>query len=271
MGESLVFGRNGMKHLGLSRGYDIDFNPQHSSFDVYLYLGSKENRVLISDTSPLSRQPAILEAIDQFGVWGKRIDIWLTLERNGKQIQTTTHRSFRTHVKPYFGRLKILDMNKDVDLRKTYAGIGTGRTLSRLINGRHYFQNGITLETKERYRGFDCTTFPLTMFSIKNFPPRGYGLHVAILAGICKLNPERLTTKELKKRFIEKSLPQGVYIIFSEGHIMLFDSYYGLDMIFEWNKGGLIITPAKERKLRSINNLWWIGELPDKCRQCFPS
>ena len=270
MGESLIFGRNGMRHLGLSRGYDIDFNPQHSSINVYLYLGSKENRVLISGTSPLSRQPAILEAIDQFGVWGNKIDIWLALERNGKRIQTTSHRSFRTHVKPYFGRLKILEMNQDVDLRKTYAGIGTGRTLSGLINGRYYFRNGSTLETKNRFRGFDCTSFPLTLFLIKNFPPRGYGLHVGILSGICKHKLERLKTKELKKRFIEKSLPQGVYIIFSEGHVMLYDSYYGLNMIFEWNKGGLIITPAEERKLRSKNNLWWIGELPDKCRQCFP-
>jgi len=267
----LVFGRNGMRHLGLSRGYDIEFYLQDRSSLLFLCVGNLDNRVLITGTTPFSRQAAVLNAIDEFGVWRDKINIWLTTEKQGKQLYTSPHRSFRTHVKPYFGRLKILDMNQDADLKKTYAGIGVGRTLSGLINGRYYFRNGSTLETKERYRGFDCTTFPLSLFSIKNFPPHGYGLHVAILTGICKLNLERLTTNELKKRFIERSFPPGVYIIFSEGHVMLYDSYYGLNLLFEWNKGGLIITPAEERKLRAKHNLWWIGELPDKCRQCFPS
>jgi hypothetical protein len=260
-----------MRHLGLNRGYDIDFNPLHRSYDVYLYLGNKDNRVLISGTTALSRQAAILNAIDEYGVWGSKIDIWLTSERRGKQREKTPHRSFKTHVKPYYGKLKILDMIQDINLRKTYAGIGIGRTLSRSINGRYYFRNGSTLETRDRFRGFDCTTFPLTLFSIKNFPPHGYELHSAVLAGICKHGIKRVTTNELRNSLLENNLQDGVYIIFSEGHILLYDSYYGMNMFFEWNKGGLIITPAYEKKLRSKHNKWLIGELPDKCRQCFPS
>ena len=195
-----------MRHLGLSHGYDIDFYQQDKSSLLFLCVGNKGNRVLISGTTPFSRQAAILNAIDELGVWGARIDVWLTTEKHGKLVYTSTRRSFRTHVKPYFGRLKILDINQDADLRKTYTGIGIGRTLTGLINGRYYFRNGNALETKERYRGFDCTTFPISLFSIKNYTAHGYGLHVAILAGICKFKSERMTTNELKKRF-EKNEP----------------------------------------------------------------
>jgi len=81
MGTGLNFTK--MTDLGISRGFDLQYSLVDKSLKLYLCVGQEDNRVLVTGTTPLSRQAAVLSAIDQFGKWGQTIQLWMVSEKNG--------------------------------------------------------------------------------------------------------------------------------------------------------------------------------------------
>lgn len=233
-GTGLTF--TGMNDLGISKGFELKFHNGDPSAQLYLYIGHEANRVLISGTTPLSRQGAVLAAIDQFSNWGIPINVWMGSERNGTRAALTRPVSYVTHVKPFCGQLNITGIAND-DPKMTYSGNGFGRLLSRQINGRYYFVHGGKLETAPRMRGFDCTTFPMALFGIhRGLPGKGYGKDLCDLLKASRCGLEEIRSIHLKQMFIEDTIPNGVYVLFSQGHVLLYNS--DLNILYEFTYGG---------------------------------
>lgn len=264
MGTGLSFAA--MTHLGMSRGFDLQYRLADKSLQLFLCVGQEDNRVLVTGTTPFSRQPAVLNAIDQFGKWGQTIQLWMVSEKNGTLAARTPPISYRTYVKPFYGKLTISQIASDQP-RMTYSGNGTGRLLSKLINNRYYFIYSGKLEIDEYMRGFDCTSFPMVLLGVPRIEQPGYGKQLCDAAGaeICDL--EQLKSADLGKRFRENTIPSGLYIIFSAGHVMLYDA--DKNTLHEFNYGGFKTTPAGQRQLKAPQDLWWARKLKETYRPLF--
>jgi hypothetical protein len=162
--------------------------------------------------------------------------------------------------------LTISDIAKD-DPAMTYPGNGYGRVLSPLINDRYYFKYAGKYETDNTKRGFDCTTFPMALFSIPLLPPPGYGKQLSDAAGATQCDYEQKKSADLEKEFQENSTPGGLYILFSEGHVLLYNS--DINTLYEFTYGGFKATPAGLRTMTAAHNLWWMRKLPETLRPCF--
>ena len=265
-GSSHGLSFSGMNHLGLGHGFNLDFNVFDKTAKVYLCVGTDDNRVLVTGTTPRSRQEAVLAAIDKLGKWAQKIDLWMVSEKNGTTAAKTAPVKFLTHVKPYDGRLTITDFAA-AQPRLTYPGNGHGRVLSERMNNRYYFALGGLLETVELNRGFDCTTFPMALLSIRHLPAPGYGKQLCDAAGAVQCELEQLERSDLEQRFADDSIPAGIYIVFSAGHVLLYNS--DVNTLYEFNYGGFRATPAGERPMHAPQNLWWVRKLDEKYRPCF--
>ena len=265
MGTGLTFA--GMTDLGIGHGFDLQFHLTDKTAQLYLCVGQQGNRVLVTGTTPLTRQGAVLAAIDQFGKWGQEIQLWMVAEKNGVPAVQTPPVKYLTHVKPFYGKLTISSISADQP-QMTYPGNGCGRLLSRSINGRYYFVYGGKFETNNLMRGFDCTTFPMALFAVhRRLPGKGYGKDLGDLLGVSKCDLEQIKSADLKKRFTEDTIPVGVYLLFSEGHVLLYNS--DINMLYEFNYGGFRKTPAMQRHLHATHDLWWMRKLPDSYRPFF--
>ena len=256
----------GMSPLGIKRGLDLAFNLIDKSSDLYLCVGDEDNRVLITGTTPISRQADVLNAIDQYGRWGQAISLWMVTEKQGTLTARTLPVDYKAHVKPYYGRLSISGFAADHP-RLTYPGNGIGRLLSPLINDRYYFTYGGKLETDDDMRGFDCTSFPMALLSIPRIAPPGYGKQLCDAAGATKCALEQMKSADLKKRFQEKTIPSGIYILFSSAHVLLYNA--DLNWLYEFSYGGFFSTSAAQKELRAPQDLWWMRKLDDKYRPAF--
>lgn len=264
MGTGLSFTR--MTDLGIAHGFDLQYSLVDKSAKLYLCVGQEDNRVLVTGTTPLSRQEAVLAAIDQFGKWGQNIQLWMVAEKGGAVTARTQPVNYLAQVKPYYGKLKISEISTDQP-PMTYPGNGKGRLLSKLINGRYYFIYGGKLETSNQMRGFDCTSFPMALLSIARIDSPGYGKQVCDAVGATKCDIEQVKGAELAKRFKEDTIPIGLYILFSEGHVLLYNS--DINMLYEFNYGGFRATPAGQRQLQAPRDLWWMRKLSETYRPCF--
>ncbi|HEY7235158.1 MAG TPA: hypothetical protein VH539_13485 [Gemmatimonadaceae bacterium] len=256
----------GMTHLGISRGYDLQYSVADRTAKLYLCVGDEDNRVLISGTTPASRQDAVLDAIDETQCWSQKVNLWMVAEKNGRAVAKTTPVKFLTHVKPYYGRLTISQIATDYP-KMTYPGNGNGRTLTKAINNRYYFRNGDKLETTPLNRGFDCTTFPMALLAIPSLPQPGYGKQLAEAAGAVPCDLEQMQSSDLHQKFADNTIPNGLYVLFSAGHVMLYHS--DINWLFEFNYGGYRDTPAPDRELKAPQNLWWMRKLDERYRACF--
>lgn len=265
MGTGLNFTK--MTDLGISRGLDLQYNLVDKSLKLYLCVGQEDNRVLVTGTTPLSRQAAVLSAIDQFGKWGQTIQLWMVSEKNGTLTAQTPRVNYLTHVKPYYGKLRISDIQTDQALKCTYPGNGIGRLLSKLINDRYYFIYNGFLETNDQMRGFDCTSFPMALLSIPRLPLPGYGKQLCDAIGATKCDIEQVKSADLEKRFKDNSIPGGKYILFSAGHVMLYNS--DINTLYEYTFGGFKTTPAGQRQLQAPQGLWWMRKLGDAYSSSF--
>jgi hypothetical protein len=258
-----------MTHQGIGKGYDLNFSvvdPAHTS--VYLCIGDNDNRVLISHTSPASREAAVLSAIDDLRQWATWIDVWLVAETGRATIGGTMPVKFFTHVKPYYGALTLTGFGTDSP-PLTYAGNGSGRLLSRQINGRYYFTYANRLETEPARRGFDCTTFPMALFEIRRLPGSKTGMDLADAANAVPCDLEELTPKQLHEHFAAGDIPRGIYIVFGTwgssgaGHVLLYDA--DLNWLFEFNSSpvnGYQDCPAPQRNLTpNPTAKWWVRRL----------
>ena len=230
---ALSFG--GMTDLGIDRGLDLQFQIIDRTTDLYMCVGRSDNRVRITGTTPLSRQAPVLAAIDQFGKWGETVPLWMVTYKGGVLSAQSRPVSYQTPVKPFYGRLKISDIAADIP-RLTYPGNGMGRLLSKAINGRYYFVYGGKLETASAMRGFDCTSFPMALLSIPNLPSPGYGRQLCEAAHAEQCDMEQLKRADLEARFKSNSIPNGVYVLFSEGHVPLYNS--DVNTLHEFTHGG---------------------------------
>jgi hypothetical protein len=156
-----------LKSLG---GFDLKYSLTDKAATAYLCVGKEDNRVKVTGTTPSSRRDSVLDAIDQFGKWGESIQLWMISEKNGTITARTKPLSCTTHVKPYYGELKISEIAKDGMI---YPGNGLGRLLSPRINNRYYFVYGGKFETDNNMRGFDCTSFPMALFSLRSLTSPG--------------------------------------------------------------------------------------------------
>jgi len=257
---------SGMTDLGVGRGLDLQFHVPDKSADLYLCVGRADNRVSINGTTPLSRQASVLAAIDQFGKWGANVQIWMAAYKRGALIAQSPPVSYLTHVKPFYGRLKISDIAADMP-RLTYPGNGAGRLLSKPINGRHYFIYGGRLETVPDMRGFDCTSFPMALLSIPHLRAPGYGKQLCEAAHAEPCDMEQLKRADLEARFKANSIPNGLYVLFSEGHVLLYNS--DINILHEFTHGGYRSTPASSRPMPAAHDLWWMRKLSESYRPGF--
>ena len=155
----------------------------------------------------------------------------------------------------------------------TYPGNGIGRRLSKEINDRYYFINGAAFENNNMMRGFDCTTFPMALLAIPNLPSPGYGKQLCDAAGAARCGIEQIKSSDLQRRFKDDDIPEGICILFSEGHVMLYNS--DINMLYEFNeKDGshdarFRVTPAGDRALPAKHGLWWMRKLDESYRPSF--
>lgn len=261
---SLIF--IGMTHLGIKKGFNLEYSVSDKTAKLYLCIGIAENRVLINNTTPLSRQAQVLNAVDKLGRWAEEVEIWMVAERDGKIISTPTKQKYLTHVKPHFETLTVTGIAA-AQPALTYPGNGLGRLLSSEINNKYYFVHGGKLETSRKMRGFDCTTFPMALLKISSLPSPGYGKQLCDAADAKKCGLEQIKTKELKTKFNENTISGGKYILFSEGHVLLYDS--DLNNLHEFNFGGYKRTPAYQRDLKAKHDLWWMRKLDEEYNACF--
>jgi hypothetical protein len=263
-GTGLSF--SGMTDLGISHGLDLQYSLVDKSSKVYLCVGQQDNRVLVTGTTPSSRQATVLNAIDLFGKWGQNIQLWMVSEKNGVSAARTQPVNYLTHVKPYYGKLRISEIAADQP-RMTYPGNGKGRLFSKLINNRYYFIYGGKLETNDPMRGFDCTSFPMALLSISSIAPPGYGKQLCDAVGAAKCDLEQVKSADLGKRFKDNTIPGGLYILFSAGHVMLYNS--DINTLYEFNYGGFRATSAGQRQLQAPQDLWWMRKLGEAYRPSF--
>ena len=258
-----------MSDLGINFGFDLKFQFVNKLAQLHLCVGREDNRVLITGTTPASRQDSVLAAIDALGKWGETIQLSMVAEQQGRIVARTAPIQYKSYVKPFSGALTI----SDVAAAKpplTYPGNGYGRLLSRQINGRYYFKLGGKLETDNRMRGFDCTSFPMALLGLGKLPGKGYGKDLCDAAQGAKCDLEQLKGSEFEKRFKEDSIPYGIYILFSEGHVLLYNS--DINWLYEFTKGGFKKTHGAEKDLRVLSgrpDLWWMRKLPDTYRSRF--
>ena len=261
-----VLAFSGMTDLGVGRGLDLQFHFADKSADLYLCVGRPDNRLRITGTTPLSRQASVLAAIDQLGKWGESVQIWMLAYKGRALVAQSRPASYVTHVKPFYGQLKISDMASDTP-RLTYPGNGAGRLLSKPINGRHYFVYGGKLETASAMRGFDCTSFPMALLSIPNLPAPGYGKQLCEAAHAEPCDMEQLKRADLEARFKSNSVPSGLYVLFSEGHVLLYNA--DANTLHEFTHGGYRATPASSRPMPAAHDLWWMRKLSESYRPRF--
>jgi hypothetical protein len=260
----LIF--KGMSDLGILKGFNLDYHVRDATLDLFLCVGKTDNRVKINKTTPLTRQSMVLKSLDELGKWGVDVELWMTAEKNGIQIAKTAPVKYKNHVKPYYGTLMISDIASD-DPKMTYPGNGKGRLLSKAINNRYYFIYGGKLEDDEKNRGFDCTSFPMALFSIPKLTLPGYGKQVCEAVNAAQCGLEQQTSEAMAQLFKNNTIPVGLYMLFSAGHVMLYDSYK--NMLHEFNFGGFKSTYAAHRSLKAPQNLWWMRKLPESYRSAF--
>lgn len=256
----------GMSDLGVGYGFDIQYSLADKSKTLYLCVGEDDNRVVVTGTTHKSRQAPILKAIDDLGQWAQPIKIWLVAEKSGSPPVVSSQVNFITHVKPFCGALNIGDIAAD-DPAMTYPGKGKGRLLTESINEKYYFQYAGRFEKEADNRGFDCTSFPMALLSIPSLPAPGYGKQLCMAAGAIECELEQVHSKVLSDKFSKDQIPRGLYILFSAGHVMLYNS--DINTLYEFNYGGFWLTSAGQKLLQAPQDLWWMRKLDEKYRPCF--
>ncbi len=264
VGKGLTFG--GMTYQEKRGGCDLTYSIADKAAQLYLCIGSEDNRVLVSGTTPTTREAAVLNAIDQTGKWAQKAPFWMTAEKGGSVLARTAAVQVQTHVKPYYGKLKISEFTADSPAL-TYPGNGHGRLLSKPINDRYYFIYNGQVQTEAKLRGFDCTSFPMALLSVGSLPKPGYGKQLceALQAQICGF--EQMSKETVEDRLRWNKFPNGIYILFSAGHVLLYNS--DINTLHEFNYGGYRKTVNGGREMSAPQGLWWMRKLDEKYRPFF--
>ena len=68
-------------------------------------------------------------------------------------------------------------------------------------------------------------------------------------------------------KFKEDTIPVGLYVLFSEGHVLLYNS--DINYLYEFTLGGFRGQPAAARPMIAPRDLWWMRKLPERYRPFF--
>ena len=190
----------------------------------------------------------------------------MVAEKDKKVVSETGKVNYVTHVRPFDGKLTIGNISNQT-LKLTYPGNGSGRLLSEEINGKRYFIYGGRFETLNSNRGFDCTSFPMVLFEIARLAAPGYGKQVGDALAVETCDLEQVSKTALEAHFKADDIPVGIYLLFSEGHVLLYNS--DLNTLYEFNYGGFRATKASEREMVAKHGLWWMRKIPETYRPQF--
>lgn len=110
-----------------------------------------------------ARCDAFIGIVDKHDFWGTKIGLIIYLLREGIIVWASEPCPLPAPVRPFDGTLTPAGIGADAGQpRMVYCGTGKkpfiGRFLKRIAGHRMFYYGGI-LETDNRLRGFDCTTF----------------------------------------------------------------------------------------------------------------
>jgi peptidoglycan hydrolase-like protein with peptidoglycan-binding domain len=184
-----------------------------------------------SDLIGRDQLPALLaqlEEIDATGAWGRKAHCAAYITRDDVIVSRTAGTvSFDCPVKPYPGPIgdssvpSVLDViQADPGGPWTYTENGepmkSGSMLHELpLNGKYFFKYAGLFTIKNTLRGFDCTTYPGSIFGL---PSTSMGSFDAI-CGAMMARPVGIEKVKLTEflRFMEGHTT-GTYIVFIGGH-----------------------------------------------------
>lgn len=264
--KSVILTFSKMTDHGVKSGFDLAFGCNDHSATCYLCVNSTDNRVLITGTTPKSRRDTVLQAIDNTKKWGTNILLWMIAEKDKKVVAESGKVNYLAHVQPFDGNLTIGNIANQ-SLKLTYPGNGTGRLLSEEINGKRYFIYAGRFEALNANRGFDCTSFPMVLFEIARLAAPGYGKQVGEALSVVTCDLEQVSKLVLEAHFKANDIPAGIYLLFSEGHVLLYNS--DINTLYEFNFGGFRATLASERDMAAKHGLWWMRKIPETYRSQF--
>ncbi len=273
-------------------GYKVSaqMKPMPAGAAILLFADSPANSLDITGGHDLEK---LLALFDKTAKWGQEINVWAEARLNAKTIATSSKTKLKIHVKPLPARLTFQVIAAE---RLTYPGNGHGRTLTKqLYNNQWYFRRGSVLENDNAMRGFDCTTFPMALWSTYPDMSGAYGTKLVETLGAQKCGLEQLNWKEVRALFTDTAGPLGpvapppksnpdpsfwrdpftkptradqfdtraTYLVWSAGHVVIYQDR----MIHEFTHGGYKMTPAHLRDWsQAPQGLWWIRKLPSHLR-----
>jgi hypothetical protein len=271
--------------------YEIraQLKPAPANATILLFAQNPTNPL---DITGGAQRDALLALFDKTQMWGQVISVWAEASQAGRTIATSAKAQLKIHVKPLPARITFSVLAAE---RLTYPGNGHGRTLTKtLINNQWYFRDGSKLESDNTKRGFDCTTFPMSIFNCYPVMSGKFGTALADALGAQKCDLEQLHWTQVRDLFSAtgsafSSMPanhssapnfikrdpfakatiansfdrSGVYFVWSAGHVVLYQD----GMIHEFAEGGYKVTPAQLRNWSNApQGLWWIRRLPPHLR-----
>lgn len=284
--------------LAFSGGHEIDkgayslkvnLTPASADARIFLFADNPSNSLDITAGASIE---SILALLDATMKWGQFVQVWAEARASNQSIATSNKINLRIHVKPLPANITFDVLARE---RLTYPGNGFGRTLTKQrINNKWYFRHGSILECNPAMRGFDCTTFLMSIFNTYPVMSGAYGTKLADALGAQKCDLEMLQWTQVRDMFKATEVPysappltrsgppsfikrdpfakatiadsfdrSGVYIIWSAGHIVLYQD----GMIHEYTFGGYKTTPAQFRDWSlAPQGLWWIRRLPPHLR-----
>ena len=209
-------------------GYKISYSgapPEGNS--LLLCIGSDRATVDVTRGYGKSQMSELLSAIDTASAWGKKVKCYLALGSNGKVVSRWRSNAVDMvcPVAPHLGRPSLESLGKT---EYTYPGNGKGRILTPKIGGRYYFKHKGYFETSSAMRGFDCTTYVGSAFSLQSgMDDRGERL--AKTLGASKLKHTKDGTShslegasvEIVKDFFKNGKGKsGQYIMWTSSHVV---------------------------------------------------
>jgi hypothetical protein len=259
-------------------GFRIHYGTVPPNARVFLCVGNKDNRIEITGQYgvwPRNQLMQLLTALEQLGLWAQKIPVWVVAEQSGLRVGESDQQMLAAPVQPFDGPLTLASMGAQTP-RLTYCGNGVGRLLTDgKLTDKYYFREGLhnggILETDPRMRGFDCTTFIMSLF--QKFPNMSgkYGTYLVESLGATPCSLEQVKARDAPHIFQFPLAKMGFYVMWSETHMVLVKDA----MLYQCRGNGSAKgtaswaadgypqpVPAGSWPGYHYATLWWIRQLP---------